>query len=205
MKMCSEYLAETWNDKIDKETMIVRPGFDFSTWNTMPSAYNNARVNWLACLTALGAEEMLNAACPGKVMRVMAADLYWYRSSGGDVDPNTLVWATLPMPWEVISGARECPRADVADACRVAGLDPQESGWTAPRRPSSLQPPSFEFTPELVHGVTVASPEWAALLRRAGVFSGKKLTTDPELLGDAGHGLAEGVVLSELPKKRPTV
>lgn len=205
MTQCSGYLQKAWTDDISKETMIVRPGTDSSTWNTMASAYNAARASWLACITALGAEEMLDAALPGKVMRVMAADLaYWHRSSGGDVDPNTLVWATLPMPWEVISGERSCTRAEVEDACHVAGLDPSASGWTAPRA-TAAEPVSFEYTPELVHGVTVASPEWAALLRRAGVFSGKKLTCDPVLLAEAGHGLAEGIVLSDLPVQRPIV
>lgn len=203
MAQCAGYLKEAWPADVEKTTMIVRQGHDSSTWNTMASAYNNARVNWLACLTALGAEDLLSAACPGKVMRLMAADLaYWHRSSGGDVDPNTKVWAKLPMPWEVIEGTHFCNRQVVKLACRAAGLDPQESGWTAPRA-TAAEPVKFELTPELVHGVTVASPEWAALLRRAGVFSGKKITSDPELAAAAGHGLAEGVVLSDLPVKRP--
>jgi len=203
MTQCAGYLKEAWPADVDKTTMIVRAGHDSSTWNTMASAYNNARVNWLACLTALDAEYMLDAACPGKVMRLMAADLaYWHRSAGSDVDPNTKVWAELPMPWEVISGERLCSRAEVEDACQAAGLDPRDSGWTAPRAMAN-NPVSFECTPELVHGVTVASPEWAALLRRAGVFSGKKITNDSELAAAARHGLEGGVVTSELPTKRP--
>ncbi|MFC4006798.1 hypothetical protein ACFOY2_06175 [Nonomuraea purpurea] len=43
-----------------------------------------------------------------------------------------------------------------------------------------------------MHGVTVADPVWAALLRRAGVFSGKHVKE--ELAADALHGLRSGVV-----------
>ena len=57
-------------------------------------------------------------------------------------------------------------------ACGAAGLDPEESGWTAPR--PTGDPTPFRPTPELVHGVEVADPQWAVLLRHAGVFSGKK-------------------------------
>lgn len=183
--------------------MIVRRGQDSSTWNTMAQAYNTARGAWLSCVTAMGAQTLLDVACPGKVMRLMAADLAsWHRATGGDLDPNTAVWAVLPLPWEVLDGRAACPRQAVQVACGVAGLDPQESGWTAPTQPGDVAP--FALTPELVHGVTVADPVWAGLLRRAGVFSGKHLTTDPELLRAAAHGLAEGVVVSDLPAKQQT-
>lgn len=202
MVQCAGYMKEAWPEGADKRTMIVRQGQDSSTWNTMATAYNSARSSWLACLTALGAESLLTASCPPKAMRLMAADLaYWHRSAGGDIDPNTHVWAALPMPWDVISGAQQCSLATVEYLCHSVGLDPQHSGWTAPRA-TSTHPVPFELTPELVHGVTVASPEWAALLRRAGVFSGKKLTSDPGLLADAVHGLTENVVVSDLPERR---
>ncbi len=55
----------------------------------------------------------------------------------------------------------------------------------------------FRPTPELVHGVSIADPVWAGLLRRAGVFSGKQVK--PDLAADAVHGLASGVVVSDLP------
>jgi hypothetical protein len=47
--------------------------------------------------------------------------------------------------------------------------------------------------------VSIADPVWAGLLRRAGVFSGKHVK--PELADDATHGLASGVVVSDLPTK----
>lgn len=123
MTQCAGYMKEAWPADADKWTMIVRRGQDSSTWNTMASAYNSARASWLACLTAMGAEELLATMCPPKAMRLMAADLvYWHSSASGDIDPNTHVWALLPMPWEVISGEQCCARAFVERACKVAGL-----------------------------------------------------------------------------------
>lgn len=52
-------------------------------------------------------------------------------------------------------------------------------------------------TPELVHGVSIADPVWASLLRRAGVFSGKHIK--PDLAEDAVRGLMAGVVVSPMP------
>ncbi|MFB9883063.1 hypothetical protein ACFFMN_34540 [Planobispora siamensis] len=201
MRHAAELLGRTWRPGSDRETMIVRRGDDSSTWNTVVTAYNAARAGWLACLQSLGALELLDAACPGKAMRLMAADLAaWHRGTGGDVDPATMVWALLPPPWQVLDGTASCTRAEVEEVCRMAGLDPERSGWTAPgaRRGVAV----FRPTPELVHGVTVADPVWASLLRRAGVFSGKHVKA--ELAGDAAHGLAAGVVLSDLPVRDDT-
>ncbi|WP_103962874.1 hypothetical protein [Nonomuraea solani] len=198
LRQSATMLAERWRPDTDRESMIVRRGHDSTTWNNLAVAYNAARAGWLACLSALNALELLDAACPGKVMRLMAADLAaWHRSTGGDVDPNTKVWSALPPPWQVLDGSAACTRADVESACRRAGLDPAASGWTAPapRRATAV----FRPTPELVHGVTIADPVWAALLRRAGVFSGGPVKE--ELAADAEHGLRSGVVASELPEK----
>ena len=146
---------------------------------------------------ASGADGLLEPFCPGKVMRLMAADLaYWHQSSVGDVDPDTKVWAFLPMPWDVISGKTRCTRADVEGACRETGVDPAARGWTAPRAHGAVA--EFKPTPELVHGVEVADPQWAALLRRAGVFSGKRITP-----GMDGIEIPEGVVTGSLPFTLP--
>ena len=40
--------------------------------------------------------------------------------------------AELPLPWKVLDGTATCTRADVAAACRAAGLDGEASGWLAP-------------------------------------------------------------------------
>ncbi|NAS21584.1 hypothetical protein GT755_07790 [Herbidospora sp. NEAU-GS84] len=173
MHECGQRLERIWTSTpFDRKSMIVKRGDDSSTWNTVAQAYNGARAGWLACLTSMGALDLLDAACPGKVMRLMAADLaWWHQASGGGLDPNTRVWASLPSPWDVLTGRAVSTRADVEQACAAANLNPHESGWTA--APATHQVATFEPTPELVHGVTVADPVWASLLRRAGVFSGR--------------------------------
>lgn len=177
-------------------TMIVHRGMDSSTWNTMASAYNAARAGWLNCATASAATQGLTGPfLPGKVMRLMAADLaWWHQASGGDVDPDTQVWARLPKPWTVMDGSARCTRADVEAACAEAGVDAAARGWTAPRADGAVA--VFTPTPELVHGVTIASPEWAALLRRAGVFAGP---SKGAVRGLDGIEVPDGVVTGELP------
>ena len=106
------------------------------------------------------------------VAPTVSADVVaWHAHLGNKLDPNTQVWATLPRPWDVITGQAECTRAMVVAACREAGVDPAKSGWTAPR--SYERVAKFHATPELVHGVTVASPHFAKLMRQMGYFSGK--------------------------------
>lgn len=200
LRQAAALLESVWDSEIDRTAMIVRRGQDSSTWNTVAQAYNTARSSWLACVSALGAEAVLDAACPGKVMRLMAADLaYWHRLSGGDVDENTAVWAGLPLPWEVLDGRATSTRSDVEAVCRSLGVDPEKTGWTAPR--AAGRTAAFALTPELVHGVTIADPVWAGLLRRAGVFSGKHITADRELAGHASAGVVGGVVVSDLPTR----
>ncbi|NUR83172.1 MAG: hypothetical protein HOY71_03690 [Nonomuraea sp.] len=196
LRHSAELLRARWRPDTDRTAMIVRRGDDSTTWNNLATAYNAARSGWLACLASLDALDLLDAACPGKAMRLMAGDLAaWHRSTGGGVDPNTAVWAALPLPWDVLDGTATCTRADIESACRTAGLDPVKYGWTAPAPKTGVA--VFRPTPELVHGVTVADPVWAGLLRRAGVFSGRPVK--PELAAAAGHGLAAGVVTSDLP------
>ncbi|GAA3750465.1 hypothetical protein GCM10022379_18800 [Micromonospora maritima] len=199
MRSAAGILQGAWSDEVDRLTMVVRRGVDSSTWNTVAQAYNTARDGWMNTVYACGAEELLDVLCPGKVMRVMAADLvYWHTSSGSQIDPNTEVWAILPLPWEIIAGKATCTRQTVALACEAAGIDPELSGWTAPRARGAVA--KFEPTPELVHGVTVADPVWGELLRRAGAFSGKEIKAG--YAGDIAHGLAGGVVTSDLPGKK---
>jgi hypothetical protein len=80
------------------------------------------------------------------------------------------------LPWEVLDGTVACSRADVEAACRKHRVEPDRSGWTAPRAHRGIA--SFRPTPELVHGVAVSDPLWAMMLRRAGAFSGKPLSTE---------------------------
>lgn len=198
MRGAADILGSVWDSRVDRRTMIVQRGMDSSTWNVVAQAYNTARAGWVNALAAVGALDLLNTACPGKVMRLMAADLaMWHRSAGSDVDPDTAVWADLPLPWRVLSGRATLTRGMVEQVCRRHGVDAEKRGWTAPRQ--TRGPVVFEPTPELVHGVSVADPVWAGLLRRAGVFSGKHIRDDyaPVLAG----GIPAEVVTSDLPSK----
>lgn len=153
---------------LDLERLIVRRGNDSSSWNEAAGAFNRARDGWVATLHAMGAEALLDDLCPGKALRLMAADVAWlHRRSGGGLDPDTAVWAALPRPWDVVLGQAGCGRATVEEACRKAGVEGR--GWVTPRVTTVAR---WRPTPELVHGVEVGSPTLAALLRRAGAFGG---------------------------------
>lgn len=184
-------IAATAESRFD--TMIVKRGDDSSTWNALAGAWNKARDVWFAMAWAIE-PSLLDAFSPGKVLRLMAADVAaWHRAKGGGLDPNTRVWALLPRPWEVFTGEATCTRAQVETACREASVDPEESGWTKPRPRTSVD--EVSLTPETVYGVVVDHPDLARLLRRARWFSGKDVrplpygTVTPTVERDA-HGFA---------------
>ena len=167
-------LGAVWqHSNIARDTMIVRRGNDSSTWNAMAGAWNKARDNWMSLIYALGLSEILESVCFGKVLRLMASDVaYWHRAVGGGLDPNTFVWGELPLPWEVFEGRNTCTLQTVRDVCKRHNLDPEKSGWLAPRPKGKVA--TFKPTPELVHGVTVGNPFLAKVLRERGYYSGKK-------------------------------
>ncbi|MEV4613261.1 hypothetical protein AB0K43_11765 [Kitasatospora sp. NPDC049258] len=171
----AERLESLWEQgPLDRELMVVRRGDDSSGWNQAAGAWSKARANWFALLEAMGAQDVLARICPGKVLKLVAADVaYWHRRTGGGLHPDTDVWAELPLPWEVLRGEAQCPQWLVEQVCRRNGVEPELSGWTRARRVSRAVP--FQVTPELVHGVTVADPMLATLFRAAGVFSGRAL------------------------------
>ncbi|MER6632643.1 hypothetical protein ABT301_31220 [Streptomyces sp. NPDC000987] len=173
LRQVADLLEDAWNrHPLERRTMIVRRGDDSSTWNQAAQAWNTARAHWFALLEELGRHEILDRVCPGKVPRLMAADVaHWHRMSGGGLHPDTYVWAELPLPWEVLRGEKECPRSLVEAVCARHRVDPVAGAWTAPRPTAEAVP--FRRTPELVHGVAVADPLMAGALRSAGVFSGK--------------------------------
>jgi hypothetical protein len=166
------YLKEVWDaNNFRRDSMIVKRGDDSSTWNNTASAWNKARDNWMNLIYAMGADFVLDEMCFGKVMRLMAADVVaWHRMTGNTLDPNTIVWNEVPMPWEVFSGNAVCTKYTVIEACRKAGLDAEKSGWIAPRQHGIVE---FKPTPELVYGVTVSNPFLATVLKKHKYFSGK--------------------------------
>jgi hypothetical protein len=177
-------LLDVWErSDINRSTMVVRRGNDSSTWNNTASAWNTARDNWIALLYAMGAEEILQTICFGKVLRLMAADVVaWHYSAGSGLDPDTFVWNELPLPWEVLSGQQSCNLNLVESTCRKHNVDPIKKGWTVPR--PSGKPVAFKATPELVHGVSVANPMLAEVLRNSGFFSGKTIKRDIPMGGE---------------------
>lgn len=170
-----ELLRQIWSEsEINSKTMIVRRGNDSTTWNNTASAWNKARDAWISLNYAMGMEDVLDQMCFGKVLRLMAADVAWMhqRYGSGDLEPDTGVWNDLPFPWEVLSGQVACTKDDVIKACKARGVDPHKKGWIRPR-PKHIA--EFTPTPELVHGVVVSNPQFAKLLRKARVFSGKNV------------------------------
>lgn len=175
----ADRLEELWHaHEPDRTTMIVKRGDDSTTWNQTARAWTKARTNWFALLEAMGGEEVIQRICLGKVLLLVAADVAaWHRQSGRGLHPDTDVWADLPLPWEVLRGEAQCPQWLVEQVCRRHGVQPEYGGWTRARRAAQAAP--FRATPELVHGVTVADPMLATLLRSVGVFSGKGLRVEP--------------------------
>lgn len=168
-------LRQVWSvSEIDRATMIVRRGNDSTTWNNTAGAWNKARDSWFKLLFSLGMEDVIEAMCPGKVLRLMAADVAaWHMQTGDTLEEDTKVWCALPLPWEVLSGEAKCSRDFVDHMCKRHNVDPIKKGWIAP--PPERRVAKFRPTPELVHGITVGHPGLAIFLRKAGFFSGKHL------------------------------
>lgn len=172
----AQLLGELWNtSSINRKTMIVQRGNDSTTWNHTAGAWNKARDQWMNLIYALGMEFILNEVCFGKVMRLMAADVAaWHQYSGGSLDPNTEVWNKLPLPWEVFNGSKNCNKKLVEKYCKEVGINAEKSGWIAPRKHGIEK---YKPTPELVHGVEVANPFLASVLKKHKYFSGKNVKT----------------------------
>ncbi|MEU8213176.1 hypothetical protein AB0B85_28710 [Micromonospora sp. NPDC049044] len=79
-------LKRVWSaSEFDQATMIVPRGNDSSRWNLSCGAYNAARAAWIATLDAAGGLVLLDAACAGTSMMLIAADLAaWHRSTGSE-------------------------------------------------------------------------------------------------------------------------
>lgn len=163
---------------VNRQTMIVERGQDSDTWNLAAGAYNVARASWLSALTVTGTLAILTATCPPKLPKLMAGDLiFWHTATGGDIaHPDVRVAASLAPAWKVVTGEESCTARDVRLACTAEGLDPETTGWVAPLAKGELG--TVTPTPELVHGITVGDPILAAVLRRAGAWSGGPIRWD---------------------------
>lgn len=172
----ARFLDEVWTaNSFNRQTMVVKRGDDSTTWNNTAAAWNRARDNWMNLIYSMGLQHILDEICFGKVLRLMAADVVaWQFSSGGKLDPNTEVWNKIPLPWEVFQNKVACNRELVVKYCNEAGIDPEKSGWIAPRVHGVA---SFTPTPELLHGVEISNPFLAGILKKNKFFSGKKVNS----------------------------
>ncbi|MBV1856540.1 hypothetical protein [Catellatospora tritici] len=168
---CARTLRAAYDLNRDPMHMVMRRGDDSSSWNAASRAFNQARTGWLNLTMALGYDDVVEAACPGKVPALVASDVaYWHTISGGEQHIDVRVWAELPLPWDVVLGDDDCSADLVRQTCRENGVDPERDGWTKPYQQDYLERPAP--APDLVHGVEIASPLLAGLLRDIGVFSG---------------------------------
>ena len=171
-------LERQWKPNRAKTRMVVQRGDDSTSWNMASRAFNQARTGWLSLMKSAGLAAAAAAACPGKVPALVAGDVaYWHESEGGNVHKDIEVWALLPLPWEVLDGRAACTFEDIEKACAAAGLKAAETGWTEPYRQDGIE--ESKFTPNLVHGIEVSSPELANVLRKAGWFSGQGVKKAP--------------------------
>lgn len=182
MVLASTFLKELDdNSIIDHQNLVVQRGNDSSTWNAAAGAFNKARDAWIAMLYEMGREDLLDAICPGKALRLMAADVV--RWHGGYVEPNTAVYRLLPRPWEVVLGQKICDRTDIETALDKVHADPKtRSGWVKPR---GKYVENTAPTPDMVHGIAIGSPYMALALRKAGVYSGQKIKQGHEATVEA--------------------
>lgn len=181
----------------DHENLIVRRGNDSSTWNAAAGAYNKARDAWIALLFDLKQEALLDIICPGKALRLMAADVVrWHSLTGGAVEPNTGVYRLLPRPWLIVLGKESCTRADIELALTAVSADDKtRQGWVKQR--GNIHVEKTKPTADMVHGISIASPSLALALRKAGVFSGQKIKKGHEDVVEASAALIDAA--------RPTV
>lgn len=173
MRRAAEVLEELNKEYgIDyRVSTVVERGQDSSTWNAAAGAWNKTRDWWVTLAHTMGMWDTLEDFLPGKALRLIAADIAaWHRAIGNSVHPDELVARELPAPWEVFLTDNECTRDEVVAACRKHGVDPEKSGWAGPRPRTEIA--SWRPTPELVHGVTVAMPEVAFVMRKMKWYSG---------------------------------
>jgi hypothetical protein len=190
-------MAELWDILgADRNKMIVQRGMNSSDWNAIAGAWNSVRAMWIELLHVCGRQSDLLNFCPGKAMRLMAADVAaWHQMRGGDEGPDVKVFKQLPLPWDVVVGRAICKLSMVQDACRVAGVE--TGSWTAPRTVGDAV--ATKPTHALVHGVAVSDPGLADVLRRAGWFSGKPKAKPVQSVGVKRdeYGFAEIATLAD--------
>ena len=149
---------------LDPTAMYARPGDDAYAWNLAAKAWNAARTQYLEMLEAMDAQEVLDPVCPGQVPVLDVVEpASWRRWVGEEGYREIEVWAALPLPWRVVSGAEACPAELVARVCRRHGVDPVKAGWTV--RPVRRGTAGSRLRAAFVDRVAHADPVLAGVLR----------------------------------------
>lgn len=152
--------------------MVMVQGVDSSRWNAYAGALNTMRSAWISAMVASGFEGAFDSYLPGKAPRLMASDLVWWaRQMGQNLHEDTRLFGRLPRPWDVIDGSAIMTRAMVLAEAEAEKVDAEKSGWVGPR--AAVESEITAAEPASVHGVIIADPEFAQILRKAGAFSGK--------------------------------
>lgn len=177
MSVAAHALQKLWPSlpvRMRKEMVMVK-GVDSSRWNAYAGALNSMRSAWIAAVQAAGLDEVFDSYLPGKAPRLMAADLVWWaRATGDDLHPDTLLFAKLTRPWDVIAGTASLTRAQILKtAAALKVQDVESTGWVAPRTAVKIEVAQAE--PATVHGIIVSDPSLAKVLRQVGAFSGQGL------------------------------
>ncbi len=169
MELCSKYLQSlvSKND-INMQTMVVKRGNDSYTWNIVAGAYNKCRDGWIEAVYSVNQDEILDVFLPGKVLRLMAADVAW-GLHGGDLHVDNKVWSEIPKAWDVILGKDVCGKKVIRNVCEKYKVNVHS--WILPREYSACE---VQDTKNLLHGIEVSSKSFANLLKQNGYFAGSK-------------------------------
>lgn len=164
--------------------MVMVKGVDSSRWNAYAGALNTMRSAWISATIAAGFGAVLDKYLPGKAPRLMAADLVWWaRNMGQELHEDTRMFSKLPYPWEVINGDKKLNRAKILSVARKANVtNVDETGWVGPRTNVISEVAAAE--PITVHGIVVADPHLAVMLRKSGAFSAKKFSPVEDLMAE---------------------
>lgn len=108
------------------------------------------------------------------------------------------MFGALPKAWDVVAGREELGRQRIEDVAASLSIEAEGSGWVGPRAPVAAEMPEAE--PATVHGVVIADPALAVILRKHGVFSGGAVRDISSL-----EGIVRAEIETEDGKKIPYV
>lgn len=154
------------------ESMVVTRGVNSSKWNAYAGAYNTIRAGWVSAVHTAGLSKLFDEYLPGKMVRLMAADLIrWNSYFGRTVHEDTELFNALPKPWDVIKGDAVLTRQQILSvADKIGATSVVENGWVDSRTRRDDETPTVD--PTLLHGIVVKNETIKSVLKKAGVFKG---------------------------------